>query len=213
MLGLLAKDPGERPTLTYTMEALTYVRDAYGPGHRSGSMPPRPSMPLAPSSPTWAPPNHQSATTIGRSQGEQLLTARREPSKSSWKLAIVGVLVLAAGAISVVLATRGGDDKAAAVPPPAPADAAITVTAPVDAAAAPPDAAVVAAPVDAAPIVAAPADAAEVAVTVDAGDPVPAGKKPPKKPRAPKPPGNGTTTKPPPPDDDDGLLQVQPKKK
>ena len=224
VLALLAKDPGQRPTLMYTMEVLTYVRDAYGPGHRSGSMTPRPSMPLAPSAPTWAPPNHQSATTIGRSQGEQVLTARREP-RSSWKLAMVGVVVVAAAAVAMVLATRGGDDKAVATPPAAPLDAAIAVTVPADAALAvttPPDAAVVLTPVDAAAVVAAPGDAAEVAVTIDAGvaATTTTGTKPPKPqkpkvPRVPKPPGNGsaTTTKPPPPDDDDGLLQVHPKTK
>jgi serine/threonine-protein kinase len=220
ILGLLAKDPNHRPTMAQSMEMLAFVRDSYGPGHRSGSLPPRPSLPAvapsyqAPSAPTWAPPNKAQSTTIGgQSQGEQMLTARREPSSSKkWPVIAGGVIAVAAVAIALVVRGSGGGDSAGSAPP-APADAAVAVTPP-------PDAAVVAAPIDAADIAVAPADAAEVAVPPpDAGVTVVTTKKPPrllKPPKPPKPPGGGTATtppKPPPPDDDDGLLPVAPKKK
>ena len=217
VLGLLAKDPNHRPSMAQAMEMLAFIRDSYGPGHRSGSLPPRPNLPLpapapshAPSAPTWSPPNKSQATTLGgQSQGEQLLTARHEPSSSKKWPVIAGGLI-AVSAVVIALIVRGGGegrDTAGSAPP---ADAAVAPP-PV----APPDAAVVAVPVDAAPVAVAPPDAAEVVVAPDAGAAVVPAKKPAKPPKPPKPPkpGDVTPPKPPPPDDDDGLLPVAPKKK
>ncbi len=223
VLGLLAKDPNHRPTMAQTMEMLAYIRDAYAPGFRSGSLPPRPMLhhPSQPSAPTWAPPGHTANTTIGgQSQGEQVLTARREPKppgNGKWKLALLAGAVLVGAGVGIIAVTQsgGGDgsgsagsDTVANQPvPPSPVDAAVAQTPP------PVDAAVAAVPVDAPEVVAVPVDApAEVAT---APDTTPQDPKKPKRPKKPeKPVGNGSaTTKPPPPDDDDGLLQVTPKKR
>lgn len=208
ILALLAKDPTQRPSMTQTMEMLTYVRDMYGGGHRSGSIPPRPLMGASPSSATIMPPTAGVSTTLGQSQG-QALTQRREP-RSGLKLIIAGVAVaaIAAVAIGVVMSKKGSDKTAAANPEgsaivqTAPADAAVPVPAPVDAA--PP-----APPVDAAPLLPPP--------PVDAGPPPPVDAGVIIKKKTPKPPkprqGSASSTKPPLPDDDDGLIQVNPHKK
>jgi eukaryotic-like serine/threonine-protein kinase len=225
VLGLLAKDPQHRPTMIQTMEMLAFIRDAYAPGYRSGSLPPRPNLghPSQPSAPTWASPGKSMSTTIGgQSQGEQVLTARREPrapGSSKWKLAVLAVLVVAGAGVGVVVATQGGGGGEGSgsagsgtianqpVPPPVTVDAAVAQTPP-----APADAAVAAVPVDAPEVVAVPVDAPVAVATTPDTTP-----KQPKKPKRPKKPGNGSattsTTPPPPPDDGDGLLQVTPKKK
>jgi serine/threonine protein kinase len=223
VLGLLAKDPNHRPTMIQTMEMLAFIRGAYSPGHRSDSLPPRPMLnSQSPSAPTWAPPGQAANTTIGgQSQGEQVLTARRDPpapSSGKWKLAVLAVVVVAGASIGIVVATKGGGGSGSGsgttesnpianqpVPPPVAVDAAVAQTPPPAL-----DAAVAAVPVDAPEVVAVPVDApAEVAITKPE---TPA--KDPKKPRKPKkPPGNGSATTAPPPDDGDGLLQVTPKKR
>jgi eukaryotic-like serine/threonine-protein kinase len=208
VLGLLAKDPAQRPTMSQAMEMLTYVRDMYGGGHRSGSIPPRPMLGAHPSAATIMPPTAGVSTTLGQSQGQ--LTQRREPpSTKKFIIAGIGVAAAAAIAIGVVAAGRGGDTKTAsekgsAIIETAPADAAMTATTPPPPPPPP--------PVDAAPILVdagVPVDA-PVLVPVDAG----VVKKVPKPPKPPKPnSGSATPQTKPPPDDDDGLIQVNPHKK
>jgi serine/threonine-protein kinase len=216
ILALLAKDPTQRPTMMQTMEMLTYIRDAYGGGHRSGNIPPRPMLGASPSSATLMPPVAGVSTTLGQSQG-QALTQRREPAKSGALKFIVGGVVVAAIAaigIGIAMSKKGGDNVAAnpegsagsAVVEAARPDAGALSPPPADAAPPPVDAAPP--PVDAAPLLPPPA--------VDAGaPPVDAGviirKKTPKPPKPRQ--GSASSTKPSLPDDDDGLIQVTPHKK
>lgn len=213
VLALLAKDPTQRPTMVQTMEMLTYVRDAYGGGHRSGNIAPPPMIGASPSSATVMPPVAGISTTLGQSQG-QALTQRREPKGGALKYIIGGVVVAAIAAVGIGLAmSKKGSDTAAAnhegsadgssagsaIVQATPADAA-TVTPP------PPPVDAGAPAIDAAPLLPPPVDAG--ARPVDAGVII---KK--KTPKPPKPHQGSASSKPSLPDDDDGLIQVTPHKK
>jgi hypothetical protein len=191
--------------MVQTMEMLTYVRDAYGGGHRSGNIAPRPMIGASPSSATVMPVAGVS-TTLGQSQG-QALTQRREPKSGAFKLIIGGVVVAAIAAVGIGLAmSKKGSDTVAANPEGS-ADGSSAGSAVVQATPPPPPVDAGAPPVDAAPLLPPPVDAG--APPVDAGVII---KK--KKPKPPKPhQGSASSTKPSLPDDDDGLIQVTPHKK
>ncbi|HEX5063528.1 MAG TPA: serine/threonine-protein kinase [Kofleriaceae bacterium] len=202
VLGLLAKDPNARPTLTQVMQVLAYYRDAQHPSQ----IPTHPRGIATVIAPQAVPPPH-ALSTMGQSSG-QMLTERHAPKKRTglYALAALGVVGAAGAAIAVVLSKKPADKPEPAAQPPVvatPADAATVAPPPT------PDAAtaVVAAPADAAVEVAATPDAATSTVAVDTPKPTPPKKKPPKRPK----PDPGTT---PPPggDDDDGLIRVTPKK-
>ena len=206
VMGLLAKDPAHRPTLTQVMGVLSYFRDTARPSH----------TPTAPHQAVTVHAGHQSHSTFGYASGQQAPPSQSyaPPSASGGKgkyIALAIATVAAAGIAIGVIATRGGSGDDAAVRQP---EGSQTIATPADAAPAMPlDAAadVVATPADAgAPIA---ADAAEVAVTVDASTPVATSK--PKRTRRPKPPKppkeTGSATKPL-YEDDDGLIRTTPKK-
>jgi hypothetical protein len=210
VMGLLAKDPAHRPTLTQVMGVLGYFRES---GHPSG-------VPTAPHQAQTVYANaaqQKSHSTLGHASGQQANpSAVTQPSGGGkMKLILAGVGVIAVAGVAIAMLAGGGGKKesgGASNPTGSqttveatPADAAVQVAPPVDA-----TSVVEAPPVDAAVPVAAPIDAATAVATTTTTTTTP--KKPPKVPKKPKDPVTTTTTTKPPPDDDDGLIRVTPKK-
>jgi serine/threonine-protein kinase len=209
VMGLLAKDPAQRPSLTQVMGVLQYFRET---AHPSG-------FPTSPqhAAVTMHAPMH---STIGHASGQLGTTsgitqppATTGGGKMKFVIAGVGVIVAMVVAIAFIIggnkkdpsAAGGGTTEGSGAVVTAPADAAVQQVTPADAPA---------------QVVATPADATvEVAATVDAGTPVATNTDPPKpkppKPKPPKPPKDPnatTTTTTTTTDDDDGLIRITPKK-
>ncbi|MGE5184262.1 MAG: serine/threonine-protein kinase [Acidobacteriota bacterium] len=235
IVGLLAKDPAQRPTLTHTMAVLTGMRDAMLAGvHASAgpgwTAPSAPTIALGQQVITGSPvtmpgtPNAIASTpvqtTLGTANGERAPVLATQPRRRArWPLAAAAVVVVGA-AVGIVAVTRGhgGSDTAPAAPAaaPTPPTPAPTPPAPPIAVPSPPPPPPAPTPPPAPAPTPTPTPAPAPTPTTAPTPPPPVTHTPPPKPHhvehkvEHKP---ATTPSPQPPADDDGLLDVTPKKK
>ena len=224
VVGLLAKDPAQRPTLAHTMAVLTGMRDAMLAGARAsagpGWTPPSaPTIAISSKPPTMPGTPHAMSsplqqTTLGTANGAMM--APQVQRRPKWPLAAAAIVAAGAAIAIAVVVTKGHDTPQPTAPATAPAPAPQPAPAPSPPPPPPQQATPPTPPPTPPPVVTTtPVDAGVATAPPDAAKPVQVVHTHKQPPAPPHPPTTTTTTTPPkpPPVDDDGLIDVTPKKK